>query len=360
MRIRINAHYRPYAHEVGSSCLLPNSSWKVTVFPTRVEFANLVSEGSQKSFFVRCAVVGPLSQFTVMQDLERKWVRVFGRGGHGFFSYRLLSFAHDIVLFLERAPEGGMAFTHKEVTHVLKGKEEFIMSSGSPSFSNVCAERMHFGCHKRQDWTLVKRRLSLREILPIWFELGKNVPKISMLNAGTARLLTRCSMTISQKDREEVGKCFLDLFRVGFEGILVPRLEDTDYQGVIPDRAGAPKESSPLMLLGEGARLIRQLLVQEREEQLSILPCLPPEIHAGRFVGVECEGLILDLEWSKKSIRRLILYPKRERVCHLKFQPAIRSYRLRRGLRDRGATYRVDQPLDVVENSFYILDRFQK
>jgi len=357
MRIRVNAHYRPYSHEVGSSCLLPNSSWKVTLFPARIELTSLVSE---ESFFVSCAVVGPLSQFTVMQDLERKWVRVFGRGPCGFFSYRLLSFAHDIVLFLERAPEGGMAFTYKEMTHVLKGREEFIMSSSVPSFPSMCAEKMHFGCHKRQDWTLVKRRLSLKEILPIWFELGKNIPKISMMNVGTARLLTQCRAAIRRKDHEKVGRYFLNLFRVGFEGILVPCLRDTGYQGVVPDRDEIPSGGSPLMLLVEGARLIRQLLVQEQEGELLILPCLPSEIHAGRFVGVECEGLTIDLEWSKKSIRRLILCPKIGRVYHFKFQPEIRSFRLRRGLRDRGLTYQVDQPIEVAENPFYILDRFQK
>ena len=360
VKIKLTEKYRPYSHEVGTSCLLPKSSWKVTAFPTRIEFVNLISEGNQDAFSVMCGIQGPLSQFTMMQDLERQWIRVFGRGPQGYFSFRLIALAHEIILFLERAPKEGIAFTYDGETRTLMRKEELIMPSTSSSFPSMRLEKMHFGCHKAQDWTLIKRRLSLEEILPIWFALGKNIPEHPTLDLGTSRLLLQGEKMIQQKKREEIGSHLLDLFRVGFEGMLLPRLQDTDHQGFLPDHDEIPKEASPLMLLGEGARLIRQLLVQQQENQLAILPCLPVELHAGRFVGVECEDLTLELEWSKKLIRRCVLHPNTDQVRQFKFQPAIKSFRVRKGPRDRGSVHQVDEPLELSAKTIYTLDRFQK
>ena len=309
MKIKLTEKYRPYSHDMGTSCLLPKSPWRVKVFPTRIEFTNLISEGSGDSFTVSSAVQGPLSQFTVMQDLERQWVRVFGRGPQGHFSYRIVASAHEIILFLEKAPKEGIAFTYDGETRTLKRKEELIMPSSSSSFPTIHGEKMHFGCHKAQDWTLVKRRLCLDEILPIWFELGKNIPEHPKLNVGTSRLLLNCESLAREKNRELIGSHLLDLFRAGFEGMLSPRLQDTDYQGLLLEKDEIPKEASPLMLLGEGARLIKELLIQEREKSLSILPCLPVELHAGRFIGWKNDHLTLDLEWSKKLVRRLTVPP---------------------------------------------------
>lgn len=360
MKIKLTEKYRPFSHEVGTSCLLPKSSWKVKAYPTQIEFTNLLSEGSRDHFLVTCAIQGPLSQFTVMQDLERQWVRVLGKGPQGYFSYRLVASAHEVILFLERAPKEGIPFTYEGETRILKRKEELIMPSASCSFPNILKEKIHFGCHKAQDWTLVKRRLNLEEILPIWFELGKNIPSHPKLDIGTARLLKHCETLALQKKREEIGIHLIGLFRAGFEGILTPRLIDTDYQGFLSMQDEIPKEASPLMLLGEGARLIRQLFIQQKENKLSLLPCLPVELHAGRFVGVECKDLTLDIEWTKKLIRRLSLRPQTDQVCYLKFQSPLKSFRLRKGPRDRGRVYEVGTPLQLSAGTTYTLDRFQK
>jgi len=360
MKIKLTEKYRPYSHDVGSNCLLPKSPWKVTVYPTRIEFTNLISKSSQESFSITCKIEGPLSQFTVMQDLERQWIRVFGRGPQGFFSYRLVASAHEIILFLERGPKEGIAFTHENQTRLLKRSEEFILPSKFSSFPITRTEKMHFGCHKAQDWTLIKRRLRLDEILPIWFELGKNIPDHPKLKVGTARLLHHCEELLAKKNREAIGRHFLELFRAGFEGMLTPRLEDTDYQGLLKEGDEIPDGASPLMLLGEGARLIRQLLVQEQESGLAILPCLPVQLHAGRFVAVDCDDLTVDLEWSKKLIRRLVLHPKSDQKRLLIFQSPIKSFRMRSGARDRGVICQAGEPLELTANTTYTLDRFQK
>ena len=360
MKIKLTEKYKPYSREVGTSCLLPKSPWKVTVYPRLITFLNLTSEKNQGTISVTPHIEGPLSQFTVMQDLDKRWVRVFGRGTEGYFSYRLFVSANEIILFLERCPKKGLAFSYDGEVRVLKSKEELIIPSDSFAFPSLFSEKMHFGCHKASDWTLVKRRLRLDEILPIWFELGKNLPKHPKVEWGNSRFLTQCETLLELKDRQEIGRHLLALFQVGFEGILTPRLLDTGHQGTLSEKEDLPEEASSLSLLREGSRLIRHLLVQEKEKSLEILPCLPVELHAGRFVDVQCRELTLDLEFSKKMIRRLNLHPKSDHICHLTFPSPIQSFRLRTGKRDKGKIYTAGEPLHLKANREYFLDRFQK
>lgn len=360
MKIKLTEKYRPFSHEAGTSLLLPKSSWKVTAFPAKLVLNNLISESTDETLEIFPQIEGPISAFTVMQDLERGWVRIFGKGKEGFFSYRLVAAASEVILFVERAPTAGLTFSFEGELRTFKRKEELIIPTTTRSFNHLSKEKVHFGSAKKQDWTLVKRRMNLEEILPIWFQLGQYVPKHPLLDVGTARLLKHCQKLAQDRNRDHIGRSFLELFKSGFEGILSPRLIDTDYQG-IPSKDEIPKEASSLLLLGEGARLIRQLLIAQDKDRLAILPCLPKELHAGRFINVEAgKHLTLDLEWSKKLIRRLALHPKEDQTVQLTFQKPITSFRLRLGRRGRGTEVPVDQPLSLKKDTLYILDRFQK
>ncbi|QVL57268.1 MAG: hypothetical protein KFB93_07760 [Simkaniaceae bacterium] len=360
MKIKLTEKYKPFSHEVGTTLLLPKSSWKVTTYPAKLTLENLISIGGKETLTILPQIEGPIDAFTVMQDLEKGWVRIFGAGKKGFFSYRLVASAHEIILFVERCPNEGISFDFEGEVKALKRKEELIIPTTTAAFFLKPLEKMHFGCSKKQDWPLVRRRLSLEEILPIWFELGKHIPKHPLLDVGTSRYLKMCVTLYAQKDRDQIGRAFLELFKVGFEGILTPRLIDTDYQGHTLDEE-IPKEASPLLLLGEGARLIRKLLIEKQEETLAILPCLPKEIHAGRFVDVDCgDALTIDLEWSKKLIRRLTLRPKKDQTTILSFQKPIESFRLRMGRKGRGKLIPIGTPLELKKDTLYILDRFQK
>ena len=360
MKIKLTEKYKPFSHEVGTPLLLPKSSWKLVAYPAKLVLENLVSIGGEETLTIFPQIEGPIQTFTAMQDLEKGWVRIFGLGAKGYFSYRLISSAHEIILFVDRCCKEGIPFIFEGERKVLNRKEELIFPASTPGFSSISSEKMHFGCSKKQDWTLVKRRLDLEEILPIWFEIGKHIPKYPLLDAGTSTYLKNSYRLAKEKKRALIGASFLELFKVGFEGILSPRLIDTDYQGcTVQDEI--PKEASPLLLLGEGARLIRQLLIDRKEGALAILPCLPKEIHAGRFIDIDCGGgLIADLEWSKKCIRRMTLRPKEDQTLTLSFQKAIESFRLRKGFKGRGTTVEANALMELKKEHFYILDRFQK
>ena len=360
MKIRLTEKYRPFSHEAGTALLIPKSSWKVTAYPAKLILENLISIGGIERLLILPQIKGAIDSFTVMQDLEKGWVRIFGKEEKGYFSYRLIASAHEIILFVERCPKEGNSFYFEGEIKNLKRKEELIIPTTTPAFTLMLSEKMHFGSSKKQDWPLVKRRLSLEEILPFWFELGKQIPKHPILEVGTSRYLKACGDRFAEKNRDSIGRSFLELFKVGFEGILSPRLIDTDYQSHLPDE-DIPKEASPLLLLGEGARLIRKLLIEIQDEKIAILPCLPKEIHAGHFIDIDCgKDLTMDLEWSKKLIRRLILRPKKDQTIIPSFQKPIESFRLRMGRKGKGTSIPAGTPLELKKDTLYVLDRFQK
>ena len=361
MNIKLAEKYKPFSHEVGTSLLLPKSFWKATFYPAKIFLEDLSILDSKKTHSITPQIKGPLSQFTIMQDLERGWTRVFGRGPDGYFSYRLAISSIGIVLFLERGPQEGIFFAFDEKTINLQPKEELIIPAETLPFKEALNEKMHFGCSKKQDWTLVKRRLSIEEILPIWFEIGKDIPNYPIPNTGNFHFLAECKKLIDARDREKIGPALINLFKVGFEGIFSPCPIDTRFQGYFPEEKTVPIETSPLALVGEGARLIRNLLIQEEKGSLEILPCLPKEVHAGRFTNVILsDSVVADIEWSKKLIRRMILRPKNDQEITLKFQSSIDSFRLRAGWRGRGTFHRAGGVLSLRANTLYILDRFQK
>ncbi|MDN3509632.1 MAG: hypothetical protein P0S93_06465 [Candidatus Neptunochlamydia sp.] len=360
MKIKLTEQYRPFSHEAGTALLIPKSSWKVTVYPARLMLENLISIGEREVLTILPQMDDPPESFTVMQDLEKGWVRIFGLGKKGYFSYRLVASSHEIILLVERCPKEGLFFDFEGEIKNCKRKEELIITTMTAVFSLRSSEKIHFGSSKKQDWSLVKRRLSLEEILPIWFQLGKQIPKHPILEVGTSRYLKTCADRLTEKNRDRIGQAFIELFKVGFEGILSPRLIDTDYQSH-PSDEEIPKKASSLFLLGEGARLIRKFLIDVNDREIAILPCLPKEIHCGCFVGIECcEGFSMALEWSKKMIRRLTLHPKKDQTVTLTFQKPIISFRFRMGRKGRGKLIPVGTPLELKKDALYILDSFQK
>ena len=335
--------------------------WKVRLYPAKIVFESLSSSEEEKTHVLFLHILGPVTPFTIVQDLERGWIRMFGMGKAGYFSYRIQPLEGHISLFMEQLPEEGLFLIFQEKVEHLHKKETFYIPTHVKPFPSKSFEKIHFGCAKKQDWTLIKRRLDLQEILPIWFALAAYFPKDAVdINEGTSHYLNVCIEWANKRDRVQIGPALIDLFKVGFEGLLCPRLFDTEYQGHVVDHP-LPTHVSPLAILIQGAQLIRNLLIQSEKETIEILPCLPKEIHAGRFINIDCGGgLVIDLEWSKKCVRRLILRPKQDQTRSFLFQNGLCAFRFRKGLRGRGTFVRIGTPLHLKKEHVYSLDRFQK
>ena len=350
MPLQLTNRIRPFSHLPGETCMLPSSSWKLRAYPTRFELENLGLEREKILFSLEAQ--GPIQGYTLMQDLERDFVRIYGTAKDGYFSFRLTAEPDAIVLFLERCPERGLPFSFQGEKKVLKRKESYAFPLVHKQLVHP-HEKIHFGCHKKQDWTLIRRRLSLEEILPLWFALGRKCPKEDLHYEGTAVLFKECETAIEAQDRTQIGSLLLQLFQIGFGGMLTPRLLDTDFQGILPPQKKA--QGSPLILLSHGADLIRMLFLGAEGDYLKVLPCLPVELHSGRAENLQVsEHLNLDLDWSKKTVRRLTLRSSGEQLWKLKLQKDLKSFRL------DGKRIQIEESLQLEAGKTYILDRFEK
>lgn len=331
MTITIAQKVAPFSHRPGASCLIPGTHLVLRAFPTRLQWGEVD---------LHLGLTGPVEDFTVLQDLERDCVFVYGRAQEGF--YRLRVQAEELVA--ERLFEGGL-----KVSGSWEGvlqKKQALQFPGTERQIPSSFERLSLGSHKAQDWDLVVRRFDLREILPVLYLLGQKTPPGSVPQplSGTARLLelpSNCREVLAALER---------LCRAAFSEILVPRLQDTQYQGLCLDEV---VEEEPFFLLREAFLRVRALFFQSSERFVSLLPCNPFE--AGRLLGVRAPGIgTFDLEWRKKILRRALFYAEMNGSLTLQLQRQIGSLRVE-GIRQSPL-----KPLTVEAGKRYRLDRFEK
>jgi hypothetical protein len=273
VKITIVNRFRPFSHRPGTCCFIPGTRETLTAYPTAIQIAD-------RQFDLK--VTGPISRFTVHLDLERGEVIVEGDAREGF--YRILI----------RADEGCIAVTP------LKGPDGFIESAELPAHverpSHI--EHLSFGCHKKQEWELIQRRAQPTEFLPFWFQMAQWAPAAEPAEVSHAS--------------------FVDLFASAFSGMLVPQKEDPLRQGLpLPD--GDP--------LHTGAAAVRGQLLHVEGRELSILPSADPSWHCGRLLGCHTPIGMVDLEWTKKRPRRMIIHSAQEGPMDLIFPGKVRTCR---------------------------------
>jgi hypothetical protein len=350
MAIKIAQRLSPYSHEIGSLCLLPRTSLRLQIFPALVRIHDLSHAVPKLIHEMPLNVQGPVKNFTVQQNLEREEVKAWGQAQNGFFRYRLAAGSQD----------NSFSFTvEKEPNHPLTLAP---LPPDQLSPQRLSYEWLSLGSHKAQDWTLMRRREALEEILPIWFRLGQQVPeKPYDPTQGTAMLLARCEERIASRAHEQILPAFVDLFRAGFEGMLSPRLADDQHQGYSLPPLSQDKTSSPLELLRRGSQLIRSLFIQSHPEGVSILPLLPSAFAFGRMLHLSCQGLgLIDLEWSKKTIRRVIIHADTDREVLFHFQAGLKSFRLRNSDGSLTSLIPCGSSFPIKKENLYFLDNFRR
>lgn len=331
MTIAIAERLHPFSHEAGMRFLLPLSSFSVQVFPTRLCFDDL--KGIVPSFFVDLGFSGPIAQFTAELDLEQGVLRIFGRTQEGYMRYNVRTQADGIWLTVEKIP------TEKLICRISPSQTPRLLAQREsvqlfPLLSAVLRiadrERLSLGNHKAQEWAGIGRRRDFKEIFPLWLRLSQWVAETAEEGkGGNYSLLSTCKERVEKKDKEGVLKAFEPFFLSAFDGILVPRLCDTHYQGI---PVGEEGEGPVLPLLTEGAKLIRSLFFDIQPQEVAILPCLPADFSCGRIVGVKTpEQMQIDFEWTKKSLRQMRIYSAKGGELRLKLPKGIVSCRAKRG-----------------------------
>lgn len=367
MKISIAERLRPFCHLPGTSVILPGWGCQVQIFPCLIRLYHLKKSLPLLLTEINLDLKGPIQQFTICNDLEKGRLTVSGKTADGWMRYHLISSRQNegIRLFVERAPVNGFSIHQGNKSIILRDKEWLDLLEQDNFFEpfqiSVC-DRLSLGNNKAQDWELIKRRLDLAEIFPILHRLGQIIPTmpITHVREGTLSLLEDCRQNLTSetpvKGEERWNKFLLGCFN----SLLVPRLEDDDYQGLNVDQPLISLDISPLVILSEGARLIRKLFVQQDKDQVWILPHVFPSLHCGRLIDVPLVGGgHLSLEWTKKAIRRLILYAGQDQEISLHFRSNVKNYRLRQHDQEKGERKNCNTPLFLKKNCHYLFDNFQ-
>jgi hypothetical protein len=357
MRISIAQRWRPFSHALGGRCLIPGTALACDVYPTLIAIWDLSGLTPRHLEDVPLDLVGPVSQFTVRQDLEVGQVDVWGHSQKGYFHY-----------ILKGQPEGGLRLLIKRFPADAAMPTSEICCHNHPSSAMpVNFENLSFGVAKAQEWPGIRGRGNLEEILPLWFRLGQwaLLPQLqghaSLQHiGGAAHLLYELERRIAEADLIGMAEIFRCLLCVGFEGMFSPRLIDSEHQGVPLSPLDMQSRGSPLLLLSHGHKLIRNMLLAADGVAIDVLPALLPDLHCGRLLNVHlAQRGTIDMEWSKKHIRRMVFNPTVDGTHRFIFHKGISSCRLRMG--DKGAKlhYSSGETFDFFAGTSYFFDNFK-
>ncbi len=331
MKIAIAERLKPFSHTPGAVCLIPGTCCKVEAFPTLIRIAEQLD--------LRVHLTGPVRDFTLQQDLEKNCVFIFGKACEGFYRLRLQGSAQGIELLADKLPAQGLVVNGS----VLRPKEKMFFPMEMEFFLPQVWERLSLGVSKDQDWDLVLRRFDLKEILPVLFGLGQKIPyRTPGPLKGAARLLAEGELE--------------SLCRAGFSDILIPRLFDDQYQGLVSEDGDG---EDPSFLIQETAKRIRSLFFRQEQNSLELLPDC--RFDAGRMTRLQASGIgEIDLEWASSFLRRAILRASSSESIFLVLQKGLHSFRVRTVQSGRGERHMSADPLIVEAGRTYYLDRFQK
>lgn len=352
MHITIAERFRPFSHAYKTVCILPQSDLRFEIFPAQLFVSDLSKATPKPCYAIPLVVNGPVTDFTVMQDLEKGCLKVWGRSQKGYFRYRI-----DAAV-----TEAGFTITIEKSDDeaIFSQVPQGLIAEGTTKVKPE-AERLSFGVTKKADWTLVDRRSQLSEILPFWFRLGQLTPSVSDHAVGTVSLFHPLESAFDSRDRLAFAKALKNLYLAGFEGMLACSLEDVAHHGFSLPQVPENCDFSPLLLLTKGATFIKRMLVNLiSSDTIDILPCLIPELHAGRYCNVVVGDIgTLDLEWSKKQARRMIFSSEKDQTVTFNFQKDLNSFRMRPINSQVATTKACGEAITFAKGVTYFFDNFK-
>ncbi|MBI3900625.1 MAG: hypothetical protein HY324_00580 [Chlamydiia bacterium] len=151
-------------------------------------------------------------------------------------------------------------------------------------------------------------------------------------------------------------KDFSSFYQVAFSHLLVPRLFDDQYQGIVPIEG---EGEDPFFLLPSAASWIRSFFFLQKERHLTILP--NSSFESGRMTGIVAAQIgEIDMEWSNSSLRRVLLHCNSSDPITIALPKGFDSFRMRSRLNERGERKEAGEPFPLQKGKKILLDRFQK
>jgi len=358
MKIELFQKYNIFSN-VASVLLIPKTSWKVRIYPTLLILEDLLSHSFIK---LKMNIEGPVKEFRIFLNLQKGWIQVQGFSKKGFFRYRIYAVENKICISLDKFFEG-FSFDSENNFSAKIVQDKKLLSFTSDKIDTfepkMTKEILFLGSTKKQDIELIDRREDMTEVLPILYLWAQFFSKAEKPRSDICSLLDQLEEDVSQKKKEQAEKMLLSIYKVGFSHLMMPRLKDDEYQGIIDEKI--LPEGNPIYLLNKGYELIRKLFFQNEKNIFHILPCLPKGFHCGKLLNLQIEGFgTLSLEWSKKILKKMVFNCKKDFDLKLKLQSKLNFFRIRTKRREKGRKVSVKETLSLEEGKIYFFDRFQK
>lgn len=348
-----------FSHIPGKKCILPGSCYCVQAYVSRLIIKNCENESSNEEIDILLDIKGPVKNFTISQNLEKCFVEVSGVSNEGYFRYILAVEGNKINLVLFKIPKKSINISINGKNNNSYKKSDVLSFPIKRIKENDSFEKLFLGMNKKLDIEKIAFREDLKEILPIWFNLSQTVPSLDEKIVGTCNLLKDLKEAIENK--KDIKMPFIKAYKACFYDIFVPRLIDDQYQGIYDVDEKIPSDSSSFVILTYAKHIIRSMFFEQNDNTLKILPFLFKDFHSGRFLNIYCKDIgSVDIEWSKKLIRRMVLRAKKDTNIKLVLQPAIKNFRVRENNGDRGKLFLKNDKIFIKENNIYYFDRFKK
>ena len=333
---------RPFSHIPGSRAMIPGSSWIVEAYPTKINFIQ-----ESKVIPLTLGLQGPCVGFTLQQDLEKNQVIIFGSFYNARFVKIAIAHTTHVIITLQKGDLIPYQLVEKKDIWHKKKSLVIGLDSINMSYLSQQKEKLFLGMHKQLNWPQVMQRMILREILPVLFTLGQKIPPMND---------NFPSIEMPKTEKE------FDIFLRGrFHHLLLPTREDNNNLGL---DLNPIEKSTPLKaILRQSYEAIRNVFFQENQNEIEILPLLSffPQFISGRMTSIHAHHAMIDIEWSKRKIKKISLRPKKDGPIFLKFPKQHTSYRLRNHPKEqKGSIMTIDMPIFLERGKIFFLDKFQK
>lgn len=341
MKIELRSRLLPFCHLPGVECVVPFSEYSIQIYPVLLRIQSLRDNKTMEE--IPLNVTGPVKNFVVIQDLEKGEIGVFGETPFGLLRYTIFSLDGQLYIIVKKQPQ----------ERLLTKTSSRLLESTSKSMQASPSERLHLGMHKALDWELVKRRIDLREIFPVWHRLGQLTLEEAYIKDHS--LFQECYDAVNNRKKEKISHAFHALFSAGFQGILVPRLQDSEHQGY---KLPPLEKNKALTILYEGSKLIRSLFLDVDYNHIELPPVLPSEFVSGKLCNFKFPNGCIDFEWSKRIPRRMVFKALTSNTSTIIFPKNIRKARLRLNDNDKGVMVSSKALLDFEQGTHYYFDQF--
>jgi hypothetical protein len=361
MKIEARHSFIYFSENPGSKSFVPLTDWEVEAFPTLLMLKNAKDN---RLFHLHFNFNGPVSQFKMFLNLEKDLILVQGFDPHQqFFRYQIQKKEQSIEIVFKKGIN--LDQIHFDINCPLEVQTEKktikIKIPDLRSMEAVSREILLLGMHKKQDIDLMLRRNDPKEILPLWFQLAQLLPTCVDHSQGLCHLIDRMNHHIHLKEKPLFARDLQYFIPASFTSFLMPRLNDENHTGIEKKEKFEVVHADKIALITKGKKILRSLFLDQKNDAIEILPCLPISFSSGHCMDwvIEDRGL-LSFAWSNHHLKKISFAANKDFDLLLHLPHGIKEFRMRKERSDKGIKIHAQEKISVKAGEEYFFDRFTK